>query len=64
MAHKIQTDKLIKLLENNALGEIDPPLTQNRIICARFLIDKELGNKKPVDDTGSSDEKLVISWGK
>lgn len=64
MAYQIPLDELLEHLANNALGKLDPPLTQNQVLSARILIDKELGNRKPIDDNGTAEDTLVIKWGK
>ena len=58
----IPLSMLLDMLVNNALGELDPPLDQNRINCARILLDKTMPNLKAMEVQGKVDSTLTLSW--
>lgn len=60
---KIQTSQLINRLQDHALADA-PIMSDSQVRAAFGLIDKVVPSLKPVDDTGSSDNRLVISWQK
>ena len=58
----IPLSELLKLLVDNALGELDPPLDQNRINCARILLDKTMPNLKAMEVQGQVDTTVTRKW--
>ena len=58
----IPLSELLKLLVDNALGELDPPLDQNRINCARILLDKTMPNLKAMEVQGQVDTTVTLKW--
>ncbi len=55
---KIKLTELIDLIQDNALGLIDPPLDQNRINCARILLGKAMPDLKATEVTGA----VKVAW--
>jgi len=58
----IPLSELLIMLVNNALGELDPPLDQNRINCARILLDKTMPNLKAMEVQGQVDTTVTLKW--
>ena len=58
----IPLSELLIMLVNNALGELDPPLDQNRINCARILLDKTMPNLKAMEVQGKVDSTITLKW--
>lgn len=52
----IQTTKLVKLLQDCAMGEVQ--LSPERIQCARILIAKTLPDQKAVEHSGA----VQVEW--
>lgn len=57
----IDLRSLITLVQDNAMGRIDPPLNQSRLHSARLLIDKRMANLQAahIDLSGEVEIKVL-----
>ena len=58
---KIRTTQLLNRLQDNALGKIDPPLTQGEITSLISLIDRVLPKLTSVTLAGDDEKPFVIT---
>jgi hypothetical protein len=62
---RIQTSQLITRLENNALDELDIPMTKEQIASARIVLAKAMPDLKATDVQPDADGELKpFSWDK
>lgn len=63
---KIQTTQLVKRLQSNAMGDLEPELSVGRLKAIEILLRKSLPDLAAVTISGDPNKpvKLVIEWEK
>lgn len=58
----IKLSELLNLLQDNALGTLDPPLDQNRLHSIKILLAKTMPDLKAMEVQGHVDTEISIKW--